>query len=263
MRRTAGLLALAALLAVAGCSGLVGDGEESHTETVTPAPVPTSEAAAGPERVAPGLTAEELVDADALVASHGAILANTTYTRRRRVTRRYENGTLQGQYVSVVQRNDTAIRYWYNRTGDRGRRVDRFATDERVYTAVTRANGTVYQVTDVGSRARAARLGAVDDTTSLRRAFRTLSVETDGTVERDGRTLYRLRSTDSRDVLPIRNVSFVGYVTPEGLVTEYRISYTVERDPPIRVEVVASLEAVGETSVERPTWLGEAANASG
>jgi hypothetical protein len=60
---------------------------------------------------------------------------------------------------------------------------------------------------------------------------------------------------EPRVLSPSRNVTFVGHVTPEGVFTEYRISYRiVRRSVRIDVTVAASFEEVESTTVTRPPW---------
>jgi len=68
--------------------------------------------------------------------------------------------------------------------------------------------------------------------------------------------------TERRDIPPLRNVSFVGSITEEGVMTEYTLEYEVRNDGvPVNVTVHSSV-ALGRTTVERPTWLADAVNAT-
>jgi hypothetical protein len=56
-------------------------------------------------------------------------------------------------------------------------------------------------------------------------------------------------------------VTFVGYVTPEGVFTDYRLTYRIEqRDIRIDVTVTAAFEDVGSTTVTRPPWADQLEN---
>jgi len=253
--------ALALALVTAGCSGFTG-GRTPDGTTVTPATVPAVEDGADGRYLAPGVTDEELVDPGALQRAHTTRLANTPHTFRERVTRRYPNGTLLSRYTTVVERNESAVRYRYERQTAGGAtplRVESWADDQEVYTARTEGNVTTYSVEDTVRTARRVPLDTEDYGTSIGRVLGLVSIDVGGTDRRDGRRTYRLVTTRSRDVPPLENVSFEGRVTPDGVLTAYRITYRVRRDgTPVDVTVRVTVDDLGATAVERPTWYEDA-----
>lgn len=261
MSRSVAPATLALALLVAGCSGFAG-GPAAERPSLTPVPVPTTDAGTGGQYLAPGVTEERLVDPAALQRAHAARLANTSHTYRERVTRRYANGTLRGQYTTVVRRNESAVRYRYvqRETAENpGYRIDSWADGRRIYTARTVDNETTFRTETVPVTARQVPLETADYAASLGRVFGQFSLVVTGTVRRDGRPLYRLATAGHRDVPPLRNASFVGYVTPRGVVTEYRVSYRTRRDGvPVDVTVAVTVDELGNTTVARPAWYDRA-----
>lgn len=266
MRRVTLWLALSVAVLGAGCGSLASnDTAGTATETLTPVDVPGTEVTPEPPLVAPGLTADRVVDGSALVAAHAGTILDASHTYREHVTRRYTNGTVQSGYTTVVQRNGTRVRYQYNRTASRRSRapvaVDRWVTGNRSYVARTSGNRTSYRVADgLGPQIP---LRTVDYASSVGQAFRLMDVTVTGTERRNGRTVYRLATPEPQVVPPSRNVTFVAYVTPEGVVTDYRLTYDLVRsDERTRVTVVVAFENVGSTTVPRPDWAGNVTNST-
>lgn len=261
MPRSVGPLVVALTLLLAGCGGVVSS-PATETPSVTPVEVPTT--THQPDRfVAPGMTAERLVDPAALQRSHAATLANSSHTFREVVTRRAANGTLLGRYVTFVARNGTTVRYRFD--GDRRAEedgpwpVDRYVTGERVYTARTNGSATTYATGVVSETGRRVPLSPADYAASMTRVFGLLPIQVEETVRSGDRTRYYLETADPRDVPPLRNATFVGAVTPAGVIDDYRVSYEVEREGrPVTVTVTVSIDDLGRATVERPDWYDRA-----
>lgn len=257
MTRAVALLALALLLVLAGCGGFAGN-PRSETTRVTPVEVPTT--TERPERfVAPGMTAERLVDPTALQRAHAARLTNDSHRFREVVTRRAANGTLLSRYVTLVVRNGSTVRYRFDGDRSDGRdewTIDRYVTADRVYTARTDRNGTSYSVDPISEAGRRVPVTSDDYTASLTRVFGLLPIRVEESVRSGDQTRYYLETAEPRDVPPLRNATFVGAVTPEGVVDDYRVSYEVRRDGrPVTVIVTVSISELGTATVERPAWV--------
>jgi hypothetical protein len=229
-------LALAALLVLAGCSAVAPSPEPTPTERVTPAPVPDTP---GP-RLAPGTTADGVVDPTALVAAHHRILADRSY---RRVSRTL---FVDGDDEQVL-RNETRL---YD--ADAGRAlVTVFERDARPNVPTTRlrlwTNGTVvasrtlygtdhaeYAVWE--SEARLADHGGDA-------AIETLADQPARVVDRrvrDGATEYVLVANDTSGVGPGEDGRLVGVVTADGLLRSltFESRRTVDgRDLTYRIEL--------------------------
>lgn len=257
------VLALALSVAVAGCGG---SAQEEPESTVTPAPVPEGDAqpVVEDDLVAPGVTAERIVDAGALTEAHEQRLSSSSYTVREQVVRRGPDGSVRDERTTVVRRNGSDIRYQQVTRAANGtevRRVDRWSGGSRTYTARTDRNGTTYSTLNATAGATVA---ASNYARSLGRVLGLLPVTVTGRTERAGTTYYRLEAAEVRDRPPLSNVSFVGYVGPGGLVRNYTVTYTTDIGAEaIDVTVRVTVEDVGATSVERPAWYGAARNATG
>jgi len=263
MRRAALVLALSAVLVTAGC-GSIGSGDgPTGSQTVTPVAVPdsgnTPDRTPDREFVAPGLTTDRVVDYTALIQHHSSVLSNTSHTYREQVTRRYANGTLRGEYTTVLRRNGSQARYQYTQSvsvrNPTASSVDRWATGNRTYTARTSGNETNRTV-ERDRTGSDVPFEYIDYDTSLGQLFRFLDIEVTGVERRNGTRLYQLQTSEPQVVPPTENASFVGYVTAEGLFTRYRLTY--ERawaDRRITVTIRVSFENVSSTTVNRPAWV--------
>lgn len=196
-----------------------------------------------------------MTDAGRLVDAHYAVLANTSYTVRLTSTRESTNGSVQTSYDRVL-RVAAPDRFHYLLTvRDAGgeRRIERWRAGDEAFAATTADGETTYRRLDEPPRPT---LVARDE---LTRVLELTPSQFDGTVDRNGTTLYRLAGGPS-DVSGLSNVSYVAMVDPRGLLVSYTVTYEVsERDRTRTVRVTAAFEAVGETSVERPPWYDEAA----
>jgi hypothetical protein len=251
------------VVVTAGCGSLAGDsGETADSATVTPVPVETPRPTPAPETVAPGLATDRVVDYTALAENHGRVINSTAHTYRRNVTRRYANGTVWRAYSTVIERNGSALRYRYNWTtatdDATGQVIDRWSAGGRTFVARTDGNRTTYAVENAtadGGPVLGTRSGYAS---SLPQFLQRLNVTVAGTESRNGQRLYRLETPEPKTLPPSRNVTFVGYVTPDGVFTEYRLSYeVVRRDTSIGVTVEATFEGINSTTVSRPAWVDD------
>jgi len=265
MSRATVWLLVCVVVVTAGCGALgADDGADEATRTLTPVSVRTPAPTPTPTTVAPGLAADRIVNSTALVATHGAVINDTSHTYRRQVARTYPNGTVWREYTTVIERNESALRYRHTWTTADGteRTVERWRTDGRTYVARTGENGTTVTVADRsdGGVVLGTSSGYVRSLPSL---LDRLNVGVNGTASSDGQQYYRLETPKPKTLSPSRNVTFVGRVTPEGVFTDYRLTYRVERrDIRIDISVTASFEEVGSTTVTRPAWVDRAQSGS-
>lgn len=292
--RPAAAILLVVLVALAGCTGFLGesdsppdatetnagttdatgidatdgeDGADAGTETPgtedpgTDAPVRTL---AGDHPYVDG----DSLDASSLVADHLAAL------------RRADSFTLSNNGSARWAANDTlAVRY-----------VDRrlFDLASQRYSIVRRAiepGGTVASMSGRYANASAVCTSFADDVQcgdggfdgqqALGLTVETTGLETiagpafspDGTVERDGQSLYRYSATELRSSLDESTASELGsnasldrttlLVAPDGRIVEYH--FVLERDggdgARVLLERTYSTRAVNATSVAPPPWL--------
>lgn len=256
-------VAVAALAVLAGCPATGGTtGGDAPTDTVTPAPLPTTAPPAPP-----GVSAER-VDPTTLAAAHADALATTSYTLR--VERRVDgpNGsavfeqvrevaaggeTYAGRYGYVNVTIDVpmarqSVAYW---TGGDG-----YATvHSRLGRPVSYGWATSGEpIRDVDHSATLERvLGAVDLRVVDRSATAVvLAGRIGGPVSGLPRPPF---------VTGVRNATVTLRATHAGLVTDWRYGYEARfLERPVRVSYEGTVTEVGTTTVERPDWVDVARN---
>jgi hypothetical protein len=238
------------------------DGAPTETPTTTPS---------NSVRLAPGLTEHGVEKPFVLATAHSNVLENRSYTVRSRHVERYANGTLRTRAVSVtrVAANDS---YYYttNTTGvvpgfgdARHVRLTIWSNGTDRFRALTVDQNTTYD--------RVSQVFRSDLTNSQRLSTLFVALNTTVTekiVHENGTTRYRVKSTgvgvpDSlatiEGVDSMSNVSFTALIAPNGVVYEYTLSYTATLDgKTINVTQEVKFDEVGETTVDRPTWVDEA-----
>lgn len=253
------LLALSVVLA--GC-GLLGQ----ETDVEGPPPGESTGATAttagpfGGEELPPGVTTDGVSDVDALMAAHGAALNGSSVT-------------LELDYQLTVNDTleNTSFRAKVLPDGDRGwLRVTLQDGTGTYYTGDGQTyfrevvNGSVnYGTTDqVSALPQRPRFG-IDNW--VRRAVQAGEWEPVGTVERDGETLFEFEATsvDPPDVNTSNNTT-VGsdgrlLVDRQGVVRSVSVSTTVENERgTVRYGLAVSVDEVGTTTIEEPSWLDNA-----
>jgi hypothetical protein len=277
-----GAVALACLLALAGCSAVPGSGPATPSETVTPAPVPDD---GGGERLAPGLTRAGVTDPLRLAGAHSEALGRN-YRFQSDWTVRHPNGTLYAHAAQDATVAPVGYRVRVAATGRPG-----FLTTGGPIDAVFWSNGTVLaeRVTrgsSVGYRFLDAETynGGTGFYNSLRRpkpwrdhyalfaAMETRVV--DARSGGDGPPRYTVvgtRLTDpatfgaATNVRQPTNVSLWTVVDEDGVVRALRLSYACRLPTGERVHVTRRVRyrAVGEVGpIPRPDWYDRARNGS-
>ena len=265
------LLVLFALVLAAGC-GTAPTGETetlapqlrgtvSPTGTVTPATTTS---------LPPGVsvTGESVtVASDRLAGTHRRLLRRDSRTVRRETVIRAANGTVIGRNTAIVRAtretvgevrvrvltsgtNPTAvglsparIELWTNGSAAASRRT---VGDETTYT---------YQGPPIPP-------GPATDTTGHRLVSVAFDLVNVTAFDRLSEGLYRVTGRTARSSVG-RNVSLVALLTADGVVQRLRLSYVRVTDGQRR-RVVRRLYVTnrGETTVQRPSWLALARNAS-
>lgn len=254
MRRAATALFLAALAAVAGCSGALGDAvlaDEPGPATETPLSV-----------AAPGLSGDGVDDPGRLARAHAASLAGQSYTVRVDLTVVGADGAERGGSVTVLRAAAGGDRFAYEYDA-RGRfppdtvaqpDVEAFANGTHTFERQTRPNETTYRAyvtEDVGYA------GAVRGPSAVARY---LAIGEGASVERtdrDGWIAYRVRAA-----APDGERTVEAVVDTFGFVHELEATFPVSDRYPTppggTVRYAVTYSAVGETTVEPPPWLAEA-----
>jgi hypothetical protein len=270
-RPTLVTLAVATLLVLAGCSAAPADDTAS---TVTPVPVPTD--APGERRLAPGLSGDGILDAEALAAAHRRHLDGVSYTERTDVVVLSRDGApLAGRHLSVEHGEDAYL-LEFSLTGERRRESRSYQT----VAATVWSNRTV-TVQSVTNRANTTDRERLDSEfyrefvePNVRLHAQVLARNGARIVERSSRgerTRYHLRAT-VEDVPPsfgirgaaqARDATLRAVVTDRGVIARVVVVMPVVyggRTATLRHEFTYT--RVGDTSAARPPWF-EAALADG
>jgi hypothetical protein len=225
--------------------------------TDTPTPTP---AALAPDRLPPGVTAEGLADPATLAAAHREAVGNRSYTvwmdfyRPRggdpsapRVQRDVDVFVEHGRYGLVASVD-----------GPDGRRtVQEVYFDGAGWSVAERAGDTTSYRRVAGGRGQAPPHDAPDPLVlerSLVERYLSGGAELNGTVARDGRTLYRLVGAapgpgGSRDGTVVALVDRQGFV--RHLAVEYAVVTETGR---YEARFEASYDRLGRTPVDPPPW---------
>ncbi|WP_232686909.1 hypothetical protein [Halobacterium zhouii] len=226
------VLVITALVVLAGCSGPLG---------------PFFGGNDGSPSLPPGVT-EDGVNGTRLLEAHRAALANQSFTVE---TSGSVAGAETGQQVRVGA-NDTAV------VGTITPSVTIIVVDGRQYERIDGPRGVEYTVTN-WSRGGQTVHEAYAEPTALRIALDPSSGVTgnltlNGTVERDGRTLWRL-TVEPRGVTEGDAPNGTVLVTPAGRVVSAQRTLVTGGN---RVAVSATFSAVGGTTVTTPDWVADA-----
>lgn len=284
--RTA-VLALAALLVLAGCGAPASPAE--RTATLTPAPVPTGDASlvgaeGGAEparlvegrRLAPGLRTGGVADPFALARAHGWILSNRSYTRADSRTVIDENGTLRATRTDLLVASG-GVPFRLERSAASSPRYD-VESPYSVAAVYHDGDRAFYRVVDGNASYRTdgsvPPAEVVPDRTgrgefvALLTAFR-WDVQP---IAFGGDQYYRLTSTaftapnvldDAYLLTDPRNAEARVLVDERGQVQRYRLEYETTYDGrTVGVTETVRWSDVGETTVREPDWLAQARNAT-
>lgn len=288
MRRTVLSLSLVVMLVLAGCSGL--DGSDTETEPVgteSPAPTgtmsPTSNSSTdGPSPREPvdnpretfswltdaGVNETSLLRAHALTVNNESSYATRAIQRTTAIDSDNESVTRYSLAASASQQRS---QFTVNRTLRVGSRTQ---TDNRTrYRAVTDGSETAYYRTAVdGNVSYRVREDPYRNFSTFYRqstgydltfALTQFALTYDGTVQREGETLYR-HTGDSLETGSsfggnTTNASVTVLVTDRGVIRSLDYSFeTTSNDTPIRLTYTFETTGLGETTVDQPGWLDDA-----
>lgn len=276
MRQSLLVLAVAVMLVLAGCSGSGGSDPEATTgetpgATATPTDQPESTISDPTELSG---VSEDGVNATALFVNHARTLANESGYATSDTYRIAERGS-DNESVTRKQLRSSATQqrslYSIDRRSSVGEQTR--ATNRTTYWTVEDGSATVYsRFESAGSVSYEAdddpyrnfttfyRQSSVYDQTTLLFNF---DLSYDGTVDRDGRTLFRF-TADSF----VEGSSFSGNATDpsatvlvdgDGIVRSAEWTVDVTQDErSATITYSYQVDAVGDTTVEEPDWLDEA-----
>ncbi|WP_436907281.1 DUF7537 family lipoprotein [Halosimplex marinum] len=269
-------LVVVALVTLAGCSVVADGGGPDPTDTLTPAPIPTTAPTdtAAPSPLPPGVTTRGTVSPSALATAHVRAVTGRSYvwTERRRTL------TATGDGNWTVARNRTrSVRLEDGRTyrWSRSRRViwtgltltyrpalDRYSDGDTRYVREGDTDGPVYRARPATNDSQAIALVAANRVQSYL-SLRNVSVSV-GRVDGERRYWVESGGDGVVDGEYAANYSVGAVVTPEGFVRRLAVTYTTERrGTPTRIEYEYAYRRVGNVSVSPPDWLPEARAAVG
>lgn len=263
-------LLVAALLVLAGCSGLhpPGSGPDEPADTVTPVPVP----AADDDQLPPGATSDGIVNATSLDRAHRSALANRSWTRRGRAAVVYENGSVYDASSIrriVDDRNGTAVEIlnWSSRGGPSNlSRVTRWTNGTvRAVRREYRNGSTGYELQRAESADLLVRPGSpaylLDRYEATPRSERSFEGSTTYQFVGDGVTDVPFRSYES--VAQTGEGRLLAVVTADGFVRSTRLRAPVRIGRARGLYVIDDEYELGGTSVGRPDWVAAAAERDG
>lgn len=288
-RRVGAALALACLLALAGCSASEGDGA-GGAPTVTPAEVPTD--LPDDRRTTPGDPPRALLDEDPrrLSYGHAAALSDRSYTFRRVEVVTFTNGTVHAAirrtvrvaaggvpYAATVESQGAAQALGVEvgaepRAASAPARGEFWSDGSRLYWTITRDGeaeyGTVppdrYSVRTSAFVALARPRPSLQVYEPFRVVESWMVTESERGFEVVGSevTERRLIVTPAGVTDP-RDPRLRATVTADGIVRSYRFAYTgTVGGERVRVVRTVAFDAIDHTTVQRPPWL-DRANESG
>lgn len=266
-----------ALVALAGCSGLVPGPEP--TPTATPAPVPTVES------LPPGVGHTGLTDPGALAERHAAHLREAGFTLVTNRTVQDETGALRSAFRTELGVTESR-NYALNATA-RGPDAPVFLGDPPASAQFWAKDGQYLQRRSAGNRTE---FGAFQPSVHYLGAWRLWigSVALDQRPSADARSTLESFETEVEGRSSVRGQSRVhlvgqrltsaafvdehasiqnvrrgelrAVVTRSGFVVAYGVWYTgtTEDGETVRVSRIVRYLDVGNTTIERPSWYDEA-----
>ena len=257
-RRLLAVAAVIALVAFAGCSGLMGtDAPESETNGSTE--TTEAELTLSDVEYPDGASADGIDDAEAVVAAHGATLNESDYSIE------IDQTTVRGE----ESRNVT---YAVRSSLDDQRMVGSIATEgvnNQWYQNATHQHTNLTANGDTRLRVQESS-GTFEETHRQETARRlvndlltTGNFTAEEAVERDGETLVRYEMTaynDSNQNFETENASGHALVSESGIVHEVRVTAagTTSDGTAVSYEASYRVTALGDVTVEPPAWVEDA-----
>jgi hypothetical protein len=275
-KRVAGVLALAALLALAGCNGILGGDQQNTTAssnstitatdgttepTVTDAGESTTRPTEAAGRaLAPGLSSTGVTNSGELLRAHTAYLENHSTITRANSSVVAPNGTVVFSLNQTIHKSQSGDRIGFsaNYTGSipgstNVTRLDGWTVDDETYIRQTYENGTIGYAQPAGD-----------------------SITTDGTLGATTLSTYFSNAEQGNTSVETQQVNgspryvVSGALSESNITADYRLSIDeqgVTRDlVAVRpnptdgnsIRVHATLESADSTELEAPAWLSEA-----
>lgn len=274
MHRAAGILALAALVVLAGCSGLSGE----ETPTLSPVAVPADDPRS--DRLPTGNNqTDRSIDPLATATTHVSQLGSTAYVRTGRRTVRSPVGVVRSDRRTLRRFGPNRTRVYERVTvidrdsaSDGGKRVEQWRNRSLSLFAITVDNRTRY-LAPVGHQQSVRHRGLYTSQPRGNNLFSKLSVLRPSVVNRSGFP-QRVRIEAHHDSPPdtfdrfvrgrdARNVTFRAKIGPSGVIRQRVLRYRVTlRGEPVQVVRRVRYPRVGNVTIDRPPWYEEARRAT-
>jgi len=265
-RRTIGILAAVALVAVAGCSGLTGSDDPTETEgptdemtdTTTDAPAENSTSLADVSYPA-GASDDGFDNASAVAAGHADALAESDYAVS--LSQRTTDGN-RSEELRYVVRSDLDGQRMLGTLETSGYRNQWFGNETHRHSNVTSNGESALQVQE-----RATEFSETHRQETLSPTVRSVLASGNFTatevVERDGETAvrYELEEYDASRSGSFEADSASGSVLvgESGVVYEATLDVNGTSDgSAVSLELTYEVTATGVVSVDRPAWADEA-----
>lgn len=248
MRRTVAVLAVVALVALAGCSALPVGGDDASNDAESNDEAPTLESVAYPD----GYDQSGVTDTQAALDSHNASTADAAgfhLSASMRATVDTSDGE-ETRTLSLERTVDNAAGTEYSRLElSQGSSETYRTADGQVYVRIDDGSNVAYDTSrpEAASTVSVANFRGVFDSA----AFTADSVRTEGETTLITYTADELRDGDDA----VENVSAELVVDTEGRIHSLSISYDVTNGADIDAEFVFDYR---DTTVEQPDWLDEA-----
>jgi len=270
------LLAIGALVVLAGCGSFVGtdggdggvDPTDGGPDAMTPAPVPEVTPTPDPWPVAPGLSGRGVADVDVLVTAHLRAIRNASYEftewrgsanppNATAVTYPQTRATVAGNSRYLVWTSNEVIRLrgTITHVANYTEYVDPDA--RRVRYRLTGQSESIFAEQYVVAAAYNDLVGRSATVAILRY----LTVENTDVARTtvDGQRYYAVTGFERNPAAGSRrNLSVRALVSPEGFVRSLNVSYVTQGvGEPRRFRYRFAYEGVGETTLDPPPWVAD------
>ena len=259
-RRLFAVAAVIALVALAGCSGLMGsDAPEGETNGTTEAGTTEAELTLSDVEYPDGASADGIEDVDAVVAAHGAVLNETDYAIE------IDQASAQGdrsQNVTYALRSSLDDRRMVGSIATEGMVNEWYQNATHQHTNLTANGDTRLRVQESS--------GSFEETHRQETAgqlvndlLSTGNFTADEVVERDGETLVRYELTaynDSNENFETEGASGYALVGESGVVHEVQVAAegTTSDGTAVSFDASYRVTALGDVTVEPPAWVEDA-----
>ncbi|MFD1515433.1 DUF7537 family lipoprotein [Halomarina rubra] len=269
MRQPSTVVALAALVFLAGCGGMLGS-DTRTADAPNPGAVPTDDPMADPPD---GLSEAGITDEHDLYAANTRGLANRSYTLRSNQTVTAANGTVLTEYRSTSRTTTNhslgfqTVRFEANEAPFSA--LDRWQNTTHVTQRVVGPDGQEYSVYECSPSQQCGFVGSPNFQRLLalyQRAESSSVTSSGGDIElRFSAPRNQSVGYSGAGAVDVTSQTVTVTLTESGRLDEYRVEFSgrlVGSGTTVDGVAVVQVADVGATDVERPDWVSTARNAS-